>query len=461
MGQPAAVAELRAAARQPVHAYLLVGPRGSGKRALARAFAAALLSAGHTGADAVRHAELALAEAHPDLLVVERRGASISVEQADEIIAAASRSSVEGGAKVLVLDEFHLVTTAGPKLLKSIEEPPPGTVFVVLADEVPADLVTIASRCVRIELGPVPVEAIVERLEAEGVPAARAADAAAVAGGDLARARLLATDERLALRRQAWHDVPDRLDGAGGSAVEVADEVLAMITDAMASLTEAQAAEAAELEERVQARGERGSGRALLEARHKREARRYRADEVRSGLTELSRRYRDELAASVELHRWHGGHRRHRRAGPGDGAQPQRAPPTRRPVPPPRPSPPLTAPVHRPPPAARRPPPAARRPPPVHKTPAFRPTNARSGGGFVSHTTRILLQNWAGGRARAWGRAGPGAIGARAAASGVDDAEEGEAVVALGADRLHGGGVDPRVASGQLEEAAGADGVGV
>ena len=122
VGQPTAVAELRSSVAAPVHAYLLVGPRGSGKRALARAFAAALLSSGHRGADAVRHAELALAEAHPDLLVVERKGASISVEQADEIISAASRASVEGGPKVLVLDEFHLVTTAGPKLLKSIEE---------------------------------------------------------------------------------------------------------------------------------------------------------------------------------------------------------------------------------------------------------------------------------------------------------------------------------------------------
>ncbi len=114
VGQAAAVAELRAAARAPVHAYLLVGPRGSGKRALARAFAAALLSADRDGDDAVRHAELALAEAHPDLTVVERRGASITVEQADDIIAAASRASVEGGAKVLVLDEFHLVTTPAP-----------------------------------------------------------------------------------------------------------------------------------------------------------------------------------------------------------------------------------------------------------------------------------------------------------------------------------------------------------
>lgn len=300
VGQPAALAELRSSVAAPVHAYLLVGPRGSGKRALARAFAAALLSNGYEGEQARRHAELALAETHPDLLVVERKGASITVEQADEIIAAAWRASVEGGPKVLVLDEFHLVTTAGPKLLKSIEEPPAGTVFIVLADDVTPDLVTIASRCLRIDVGPVPADAIVERLVAEGVAVDRAGEAAAVASGDLARARLLATDDRLALRRKAWHDVPDRLDGTGGAAVEVADELLAMITDAMAPLSEAQVVESAELEERVKARGERGSGRKQLEDKHKREARRYRSDEVRAGLTELSRRYRDELTASSQ-----------------------------------------------------------------------------------------------------------------------------------------------------------------
>jgi DNA polymerase-3 subunit delta' len=300
VGQPAAVAQLRAAATAPVHAYLLVGPRGSGKRALARAFAGALLSSDRTGDDAVRHAELALAETHPDLTVVERRGASISAEQADEIIAAASRASVEGGGKVIVLDEFHLVTPqVGNKLLKSIEEPSAGTVFLVLADDVTPDLVTIASRCVRVDLGTVPVDVVVEALVAEGVAVDRASEAAAVAGGDLARARLLATDERLALRRRAWHDVPDRLDGTGATAVAAADDLLAMIDDAMAPLVEAQAAEAAELEERVKARGERGSGRKQLEEKHKREARRYRTDEVRAGLTELSRRYRDELATSA------------------------------------------------------------------------------------------------------------------------------------------------------------------
>lgn len=298
VGQDAAVAELRAAVEAPVHAYLLVGPRGSGKRTLASAFAAALLSRDRVGDEAARHARLALDEAHPDLTVVERRGASISVEQADEIIAATWRASVEGGPKVLVLDEFHLVTTAGPKLLKSIEEPPPDTVFVVLAEQLTADLVTIASRCVRIDLPAVADAAVAERLVAEGVDPDRAAEAAAAAVGDLRRARLLATDDRVALRRRAWHAVPDRLDGTGGRAVEVADELLAMIGDAMASLTEAHTVELAELEERVAATGERGAGRKEMTDRHKREERRYRTDEIRAGLTELARRYRDELATA-------------------------------------------------------------------------------------------------------------------------------------------------------------------
>ena len=86
VGQDRAVGELRRAVPAPVHAYLFVGPRGSGKRALAAAFASELLADGTTGAGRDRNVMLALAEEHPDLVVVEREGASISAEQADFII---------------------------------------------------------------------------------------------------------------------------------------------------------------------------------------------------------------------------------------------------------------------------------------------------------------------------------------------------------------------------------------
>jgi DNA polymerase-3 subunit delta' len=299
VGQDRAVAQLQAAARAPVHAYLLVGPRGSGKRALAGAFAGALLSAGSVGDEIERHQRLAAAEQHPDQLVFERVGAAITRDQIDAVIERASRSPIEGRRKVLVLDEFHLIQGDNPgKLLKVIEEPPPGTIFVVLAEFVPPELVTIASRCVRIDLGPVPEVVMVERLVAEGVDRDVAVEAASAAVGDLGRARLLVSDPRLALRRAAWAAVPGQLDGTGTTATRLVDELFVMIDDAAAPLRERQALEVAGLEERVAQLGERGSGRKGLDDLHKREIRRLRIDELRFGLLVLSRHYRDELVVS-------------------------------------------------------------------------------------------------------------------------------------------------------------------
>src|SRR3954463_75541 len=85
VAQEQAVAALRAASRSPVHAYLLVGARGSGKRQLARAFAASLLSSSAPD-DRERAVNLALAGRHPDLHEFERAGPYITVEQADSII---------------------------------------------------------------------------------------------------------------------------------------------------------------------------------------------------------------------------------------------------------------------------------------------------------------------------------------------------------------------------------------
>src|SRR5699024_5047126 len=166
--------------------------------------------------DAERARRLARSEQHPDLIVVEREGAAISADQADEIIRRASRSATEGSRKVLVLDEFHLINpNVAPKLLKTIEEPPAGTFFVVLADEVTRELVTIASRCVRVDFAALSPDVVAEQLRRDGIEPERAERAAQVAGGDLDRARLLAADDRLAARLQAWRELPMRLDGSG------------------------------------------------------------------------------------------------------------------------------------------------------------------------------------------------------------------------------------------------------
>jgi DNA polymerase-3 subunit delta' len=298
VGQARAVAALQAASRSPVHAYLLVGPHGSGKRDLARAFAASLLSSSAPD-DPDRAVHLAVAGRHPDLHEFERAGPYITVEQADSIIREANRSGVESDRKVLVLVDFHLVQPAvEAKLLKTIEEPPAGTVFVVLAETVSALLEPIASRCVRIELDPLSPSVIRDALVDEGIADQTAATVSTAVGGDLARARLLATDPRFSLRQQAWAGIPHVLDDSGATVARLIGELRSMIDDAAAPLEARQAVEVAELEERIERYGERGARKRELVDSHRRELRRHRTDEIRFGLATLAGSYRDTLSTS-------------------------------------------------------------------------------------------------------------------------------------------------------------------
>jgi DNA polymerase-3 subunit delta' len=294
IGQPRAVARARAAAAAPVHAYLFVGPAGSTKDVAARAFAANVIAG--TDDASTRDARLAMAGEHPDVHEYHRVGPAISAEQAREIATETSMSATEGERKVLVLHEFHLLRPEGAALLlKSIEEPPPGTIFVICADAVPADLVTVASRCVRVDFLAISNDAIVEQLLAEGVPHDTAASAATSANGSIDRARLLASDPTLDERHRAFATLPGRIDGTGSTALALVDELLGLIESAAAPLAERQEAEVTELTERIAQLGERGSGRKQLEERHKRELRRHRTDEIRSGLATLAATYRDAL----------------------------------------------------------------------------------------------------------------------------------------------------------------------
>jgi len=297
VGQDEAVAQLGAAARAPVHAYLLVGPPGAGKRAAARAFAAALLCP-RGGCGACAACARALAEVHPDLVVVEREGASISMPQAREIRRLALRTPNEGGRKVLMLTDFHLVSDAGPALLKVIEEPPPSTVFVILAEHLPPELVTIASRCVQIAFRGLDPHLLLQLLVAEGVEPVVAEEVARASGGRLDRARLLASDPGFGARREVWRTLPFRLDGTGATVAVLATELVELLASAAVDPLRARhAAELAALEARVERSGERGAGRGALAERHNRELRRLRTDELRFGLAVVAGCYRDALVA--------------------------------------------------------------------------------------------------------------------------------------------------------------------
>ena len=290
VGGESALAQLEAAVAAPVHAYLLVGARGSDKRAVARVFAAELLAAAAAseGPEAMqRHRQRALRGVHPDVLMVEPEGRALLAAEAASIITEAARQSVECARKVIVCDRFHTASQGvAASLLKTIEEPPAATVIVLLADHVPPGHVTVASRCVTIEFRSPPLDEVQEWLMAGGAPADVARRAARAAAGDLARARDLLTDDGLAGRFEAWWSLPERLDGTGARTAALVDELRGHIDAAESAATAAPAADPAEstdFTDRAESQRRRRLGRRVRDA------------ELRFGFAVLADRYREAL----------------------------------------------------------------------------------------------------------------------------------------------------------------------
>jgi DNA polymerase III subunit delta' len=299
VGQDKAVLALRAHARNPVHAYLFQGP-GALTRHAARAFAAALLCP--AGGDGIcEHCRRALAGTHPDLVVVERAGPLFGVEEARRLAALASRHPLETARQVIVVADVHLALRSAPALLKTVEEPPPTTVFVLLAEGIPPELVTVASRCVVIPFPPVPSLVIAEWLTTRGVEPRLASLVADSCQGDLDRAQLLVEDESFVARQELWRTVPGRLDGTGAVAAELALALQAATDAALEPLRARHAEELEVLAEAAEAVGDRPtSGRKALSERQAREERRWRSDELRAGLGVLARAYRERLADAAQ-----------------------------------------------------------------------------------------------------------------------------------------------------------------
>jgi DNA polymerase III subunit delta' len=299
VSQDAAVAALRAAAATPVHAYLFRGPPGNGGLAAAHAFAAALLCPdGGCGECATCRA--ALAGSDPDLHIVRRSGASVSIGDLRQVVALAQRRPLHAARQVIVVLDVHLAALRAPALLKTLEEPPGDTVFVLLADELIPELATVASRCVEVAFPPVPRADLVRWLTDTGVPADMAAVVADSAGGNLERARIMVDDPDVAARVALWASVPEELTTAGMTAAGMTRRVLESADRAVEPLRAAHTREIESLTAAAKEMGERGlPGQKEIVEQYQREERRFRTDALRAGLGVLARSYRGRVVQAT------------------------------------------------------------------------------------------------------------------------------------------------------------------
>jgi DNA polymerase III subunit delta' len=277
----------------PSHAYLLRGPRGAGKRAAARAFAAEIIAVEAEDPEEARRRVLLDPSPHPDLLWLAPRGAQHLVEEVRQrVIRAASYRPFEGGKRVFVIEAAEAMREESQNsLLKTLEEPPPYAHLILISSEPGSLLETVASRCQPVDFSPLPI-ATIEAALGGGEESAEVTAAARLSAGDLERARFLISEQGRALRAHAERGSAVALGAAPAGDQPPPWRGLLEAAEPVASGAEAAVREL--LEEEVSA-GLKRSAREIAD-QAKRAGRRRRTEVLDLGL-ELSAAWFRDLAA--------------------------------------------------------------------------------------------------------------------------------------------------------------------
>ena len=201
---------------EPSHAYLFHGPSGTGKRAIARAFAAALLIDG--ARDPANVAERVARDSHPDCAWVRASGATeVLVGDIEKpVVEAATRTPFESTRRVFVIEDVDTMNEqAANRMLKTLEEPPAFVHLLLLTDRREDVLATVASRCQPARFDPPALGRMAEGLGLADPERAHAC--ASLALGDASLASYLAGEAGGALRGRAENFVRSALAGTTGT----------------------------------------------------------------------------------------------------------------------------------------------------------------------------------------------------------------------------------------------------
>lgn len=206
-----------------VHAYFISGAPGSGKRTLAQLFSQALLcEEQERPCGACSACRRVMTGNHPDVHVLASEKNSLGVDSVRDFLSDLMVRPYEAGRIVAVIERADTMTPqAQNALLKTLEDPPPSVVFLLLGESVEAMLPTIRSRVAVLRMRPLSVREVEEELLSRGVTETRAGVAAAVSAGSIGEAIRLTQDEAYWEFRQEALDMLFLLLKEGGKKLPV------------------------------------------------------------------------------------------------------------------------------------------------------------------------------------------------------------------------------------------------
>jgi DNA polymerase-3 subunit delta' len=201
------------------HAYLFCGPDGVGKKITAQELIKALNcdQAGPDGGCDKCPSCLKLdKQIHPDFIHLKPEGVNIRIEQIRNLSQRLAFGPALGRSRLCLLDKASdLNDPAANAFLKTLEEPPLGTLFVLLVQD-PGDLLpTLVSRCVTMTFNPLPLSLIIDKLINEkGLEEEEAQSLSMISGGSLGKAYSFIKGD-FWKKQESWLGQLESLPGAG------------------------------------------------------------------------------------------------------------------------------------------------------------------------------------------------------------------------------------------------------